>query len=153
MRYQTHHIFSYELMPLEDVAELEPLVDDVSGSEAISIHPYAVPFESVPEIEGLPEEGSELEAAVFALDHVGVSTALSILSPRERQILAMKEGLDESGASHSSAEIAASFGLSIDSVSSTLTRARNRLRAVPNILDIINGEDIHNPNVNPLQTS
>jgi DNA-directed RNA polymerase specialized sigma24 family protein len=128
---------------MEPLTEEEPPV-----SEPLPIHPYAVPIEDVPEVESLADDGSEPEASVFSLDHVGLATALDILSPRERQVLAMKIGLDESGEPHKSAEIAAALGLSIESVSSTLTRARNRLRSVPNIVGVINGEASYSPNGN-----
>ncbi len=119
--------------------------------------PYVVSFEDAPEIEAFEDDDASVdpEAAVFLADHIGVSRALDILTPRQQQVLCQKIGLNESGIPLSRAEIADNLGLSIETISSTLTRARNRLRAVGNIMSVINGEhsphqDLHD---NPLQTS
>ncbi|HYH36542.1 MAG TPA: sigma-70 family RNA polymerase sigma factor [Candidatus Saccharimonadales bacterium] len=136
------------MVPLEDIAELEDMPEEGADPYRIpEVLPHAVPLEDSPGIENLTDgSGSNPEEVIFASDHVGVATALSILSSRERQVLAMKAGLDESGVPRKNTEIAADFGLSVGSVSSTLTRARNRLRAVPNILGIINGEEPYSSN-------
>jgi DNA-directed RNA polymerase sigma subunit (sigma70/sigma32) len=155
---RTPNIISYPIVPLEDIAEIETMLEEGSDPDRIpDIFPHTVPLEDATELESLAEDGSSLdpEEMVFSSDHAGLAIALSILSPRERQILTMKAGLYESGTPHKSADIAADFGLSVASVSSTLTRARNRLRAVPNILGVINGEETYSPNGHDdtLQTS
>jgi DNA-directed RNA polymerase specialized sigma24 family protein len=119
--------------------------------------PSVVPIDQIPEVEELadPDIAVEPEAYACLTDHSGLIAALDLLPERQREILCEKIGINESGASHSSAEIAQKFDISIEAVSSALTRARNRLRACGNILEIIHGEitppaETHD---NSLQTS
>ncbi len=153
---RTPDIISYPIVPLEDIAELEAMLEEGADPDRIpDIFPTTVSLEDVPGLEDKIDDDADPVAAVLSSDHAGVDAALSILSPRERQILARKADLDELDESHKNAEIAADFGLAVNSVASMLSRARNRLRAVPNIVGIINGEIAYRPddNDNPLQTS
>lgn len=117
------------------------------------ILPFAVPFDQEIKATELPDTDMlvDPEALICSVDHAGVWAALNLLPPRQQQIFCQKTGINESGTPLSSAAIADKLGISVETVSSTLTRARNRLRAVDNIFSIINGEYISADN--PLQTS
>ena len=119
--------------------------------------PFVIPLGDVPGLEALedPDMSVNPEAAVIAQDHAGVAAALNLLTPRQEEIMRANTGLGATGEALSYAEIADSLGLSVETVGSTLTSARNRLRVVDNILTIINGEYIPSDYVpdNPLQAS
>lgn len=147
MRDQSHHIVSYELVSLEDAAEMEALVEATGDAEVIASYPYTVPLEPITEeIEALedPDITTNPEARVTALDHLGMMAALEMLPERQRQILCEKAGLNKSGTPKTSEEIAQSLGVAVNTVSSALTRARNKLREVADISEIISGEQIPN---------
>lgn len=106
----------------------------------------------MPSVVPLPENGEALtcadpdieaqpEARAMAADHLGVTVTLDLLPPRERQVLSRKAGLSNGGEPLSSAEIAEELGVALNTVSSTLTRARNRLLAFGNLRQVINGEE------------
>jgi RNA polymerase sigma factor (sigma-70 family) len=76
-------------------------------------------------LEEVPEEqlGSELPAADLGVDPA-LAEALSTLSPRDREIIALRFGADLSGP-----EIAAATELSLANVQQILSRALRKLRA------------------------
>ena len=76
-------------------------------------------------LDGIPEDrlGSEQADEQLELDPA-IAAALAKLSPRDREILALRFGADMTGA-----EIASALELSLASVQQALSRALRRLRA------------------------
>lgn len=78
-------------------------------------------------VEVLPERGGcDVTAAV--LDRLEVAQALGVLTPREREAVALRYGLDGSGVERDARAVAALMGVTYATAKTTLRSAYARLR-------------------------